>query len=215
MSGHRVFASVPFLLVVAGHETTAMTLGFLVDNLFRSPDALGRAREEAANAASGPASGFASLPYLDAVAKETLRLRPIITEAMRTLRQPLLLGDVEVPAGMHVGASIVLAHNDPERYPEPLVFRPERFLERSFAPTEYLPFGGGSRRCIGAAFADMEIRIVTGTLLSGFDVALLSPQAARPVRRNVTMGPDGGVPIRIGPAHRGRGVTGERACAAT
>ncbi|HSO39831.1 MAG TPA: cytochrome P450 [Labilithrix sp.] len=184
-------------LVVAGHETSAMTLAFLVDRLFRQPEQLARAREEAIGAQGGTSASLASLPYLDAVVKETLRVRPIVTEAMRTLRAPLALGDLVVPAGMHVGASVVLAHYDPLRFPEPAAFRPERFLERTYGPTDYLPFGGGHRRCIGAAFADMEIRIIVATLLAGFDVSLGEREVAPAVRRNLTMGPKGGVPVRL------------------
>jgi cytochrome P450 len=184
-------------LVVAGHETTAMTLAFLVDRLFRSPAQVARAREEASAAAGGPSAALAALTYLDAVVKETLRVRPIVTEAMRTLRAPLQLGEVEVPEGMHVGASVVLAHYDPARFDEPHTFRPERFLERTYGPTDFFPFGGGHRRCIGAAFADMELRIITATLLAGFDVTLGDRELAPPVRRNLTMGPKGGVPVRL------------------
>ena len=184
-------------LIVAGHETTAMTLAFLVDMLFRAPDVLARATGEAKCAGGGSALALAELPYIDALAKEVLRIRPIITESMRTLRRPLQLGAIEVPAGMHIGASIVLAHYDPERFPSPTELRPERFLDHKVAPTDYFPFGGGARRCIGAAFAEMEIRIVVATLLAGFDVELLAAAAATPVRRNLTMAPKGGVPVRI------------------
>lgn len=184
-------------LIVAGHETSAMTLAFLVDNLYRQPEALARAREEAIAAEGASATTLAALPYVDAATKETLRLRPIITESMRTVAKPVQLGDVEVSPGMHIGASIVLAHYDPERYEAPHELRPERFLEKTFAPTDYLPFGGGHRRCIGAAFADMEIRIAAATLLSRYNLTLLEPALARPVRRNLTMAPKGGVPVRI------------------
>lgn len=184
-------------LVVAGHETSAMTLAFLVDNVLRLPAVHERVRAEAIAAEGSPVTSLATLPYVDATVKETLRLRPIVTEVMRTLTKPLVLGEIEIPAGMHVGASIVLAHYDPAIHPSPEELRPERFLETTFSPTEYLPFGGGHRRCIGAAFADMELRIVTATLLSMFDVSLLEPVRARPVRRNLTMGPRGGVPLRL------------------
>ena len=181
-------------LVVAGHETSAMTFAFLVDFLFRAPSVVARARRESLDS---DASSAHSAPYLTAVVKETLRLRPIVTEVIRTLRKPLDLGDVSVPAGWHVSPSIVLAHYDPERYPSPDEFRPERFLERTYGPLDWLPFGGGHRRCIGVAFAEMELRIVLATLLRRFDVTLMSAAPPRPVRRNLTMGPHDGVPVRI------------------
>lgn len=176
-------------LIVAGHETTAMTLAFLTDYLYRDPAAATRAREEAR-------AGGAT-PLVESAIKETLRLRPVITESMRTLAAPLSLGDREVPAGMHVAASMVLAHYDPDRWPSPERFDAERFIGRSAAPTDYLPFGGGHRRCIGAAFAEMELRVVANVLLSEFDVALRSKSPARPIRRNLTMGPKDGVPVAL------------------
>lgn len=191
-------------LIAAGHETTALTLAFLVDHAFRRPAVLARAREEARGALGASAEELAKLPYLDAVVKETFRYRPVLTEAIRTLVKPLSLGDLEIPAGMGVAASFVMAHFDPERYPEPQLFRPERFLERSYGPTDLLPFGGGHRRCIGAAFADMELRIVLASLLGSFDLTLLTPQEAPVTRRNLTMAPKGGVPVRVARARRGR-----------
>lgn len=182
-------------LIVAGHETTAMTLAFLVDRLWRSPEALERAREEAKSHADAPATELASLPFIDATVKETLRVRPIVTEMMRTVVSPFALGEIELGPGDHVGASAVMAHYDPERYPEPEAWRPERFVGKAAAPLDYFPFGGGHRRCIGAAFADMELRIVMATLLAGYDLSLRSGSIAPPVRRNLTMGPKGGVPV--------------------
>ncbi len=176
-------------IVTAGHETTAMALAFLVDLVWRRPEVLARAKEEA--------NAGGALPYLDAIVKETLRVRPILTEAIRTLKKPLVMGDLEVPAGMHVGVSAVLAHHDEERFPEPEAFRPERFLGRTFGPTEYIPFGGGHRRCIGAAFAEMELRIVLAGFLQSVDLTLLSPASSRPYRRNLTMAPKDGVPVRF------------------
>lgn len=175
-------------LIVAGHETTAMTLSFLVDYLARDAAALARVREEVQ-------SGQSTL--IDSAIKETLRLRPIVTESMRTLAKPMRLGDVEIPAGVHVSASMVLAHYDPERWPSPERFVADRFVGLSPAPTDYLPFGGGHRRCIGAAFAEMELRIVASALFAELDVALLSSATSRPVRRNLTMGPKDGVPVRL------------------
>lgn len=113
------------------------------------------------------------------------------------LRAPLRLGAIEVPAGIGVSASILLVHRRGSLYPDPEAFKPERFLERRFSPFEYLPFGGGHRRCIGAAFAAFEMKIVLGVALSRHRIVLLDEHAGRPVRRNVTMAPSGGVPIRV------------------
>ena len=196
-------------VVVAGHETTAMTLAFLVDLLWREPEALKAARREAEEAIEAPSEALAKLPHVDAAVKETLRLRPILTEAMRTLKEPLRLGDLDVPAGMHVAASMVLAHLDPAIFPEPLRYRPERFLERKYTPNEYLPFGGGHRRCLGAAFADMELRVVVAELLARQDLRLETPSCAEPLRRNISMTPRGGVPLTLMP----RAAAGRRSAA--
>jgi len=96
--------------------------------------------------------------------------------------------------------AIIRIHADPALYPEPERFRPERFLERRFSPFEYLPFGGGARRCIGAAFALYEMKVVLGTLLAAHRFALTSDTPVRPRRRNVTMAPERDVGLR----YRGR-----------
>jgi len=150
----------------------------------------------------GP-SELAAAPYLDAVCKETLRLYPLVTEVLRTLKRPFRLGSYSLEAGEIVGANIVLSHRSPERFPDPERFRPERFLERDFTPFEYLPFGGGHRRCIGSAFASFEMKVVLGTLLSRYRVELVNEDPPRPVRRNVTIAPHDGVPVRLRPREAG------------
>lgn len=185
-------------LVVAGHETTALSLSWALDLLQRHPTAQRLLLAELDALGSHPTPDqLANLPYLDAACKETLRLYPVVTEVLRVLRAPFELGGYTLPAGTVVAPNIVLAHRDPERFPEPERFRPERFLEQRFTPFEYLPFGGGHRRCIGAAFATYEMKIVLGTLLSHFDVELVNPSAPKPVRRNITMAPHDGVPVRL------------------
>jgi cytochrome P450 family 110 len=187
-------------IVVAGHETTALSLAWAVDLLHRSPPSLERLRAELG--ALGPDATpeqFAGLEYLDAVCKETLRLYPPVTEVLRLLRAPFELGAYSLDAGTAVAANIVLAHRDPERFVQPELFRPERFIERSFTPFEYLPFGGGHRRCIGSAFASFEMKIVLAALLSHFEVTLVNDKAPRPVRRNVTIAPHDGVPLLLKP----------------
>ena len=102
-----------------------------------------------------------------------------------------------VPPGTPVIVLIEGIHRDPAIYPDPSTFRPERFLERRPAPTEFLPFGGGHRRCLGAAFSEHEARIFLATLLSRVELETQSPTPSKRVRRNVTMGPEDGVPLRV------------------
>lgn len=187
-------------MLFAGHETTAITIAWVIDLLHRHPEALARAQAEIDALGPDPEpEAIAKLEYLDAVCKEAMRLYPVVTEVLRVLHAPLQLGATLVPAGVGVSASVMLVHQRPDLYPEPHAFRPERFLERRFSPFEYLPFGGGHRRCIGAAFASFEMKIVLGVALARHRLLLLDDDAPAPVRRNVTMAPGGGVPIRVYP----------------
>jgi cytochrome P450 family 110 len=187
-------------LLAAGHETTAISLTWAVDLIHRHPRVLERVRAEIAELGPDPdPARFAQLPYLDAVCKEVLRLYPVITEVLRVIKKPMRIGAHDLPEGALVAPCIYLMHRDPELYPEPEAFRPERFLERKFAPHEYLPFGGGHRRCIGAAFAMFEMNVVLGRLLAGWDIELLDPRPPVPRRRNVSVAPGGQVPVRLRP----------------
>jgi cytochrome P450 len=145
-------------LLVAGHETTANALGWALELIVR--DARVRARLE--DTLAGGDRG-----YLDAVIKETLRLRPVVTGLGRLVREgPLRVGAYEVEPGVEVTPSIETIHTDPASYPDPGAFRPERFLNGEAPPvTAWLPYGGGSRRCLGAAFASFEMRIVLARVL--------------------------------------------------
>ncbi len=185
-------------LVVAGHETSALSLSWAIDAVLRHPEVETKLRDEIDGLGDDPdPEAIAKLPYLDAVCKETLRRHPILTESLRLLKEPMQLGDDALPAGAVVSPSMVLAHYDPAVFPEPERFDPDRFLDKSYGPFEYLPFGGGHRRCVGAAFAQFEMKIVLGRLLSRYDVSLASPVPPRPVRRNITMAPHDGVPARL------------------
>lgn len=189
-------------LLFAGHETTAIALAWGIDELHRNPGELAALRE-VVDALPESAGAYAAEAALEHAWKETLRIHPAITEALRKLEAPLVLDDREVPAGETVAACMALTHFDPELYPEPRAFRPERFGQRRFGPHEYLPFGGGHRRCLGAAFAAYELQIVLGVLLRGYAFELRSPDPPAPKRRNVTLGPADGVPVRIRPRRSG------------
>jgi cytochrome P450 family 138 len=143
-------------LLAAGHETTAHTLSWAVERLRRHPAALERLSGEVAGGGRA---------WREAVIHEVQRVRPVIAFAGRFTRKPFELGGHRIPPGVMLGLSAALAHTDPDRYPEPGAFRPERFLGRRPDTYGWVPFGGGVRRCIGAAFAHMELDVVLRVLL--------------------------------------------------
>jgi cytochrome P450 len=172
--------------LVAGHETTATSLAWCFELLLRRPDLVAEVRAELA---------AGSTRLLDAVVRETLRLRPVFRYTSRRLRQPVELGGHTVPAGAAVAASIYLVQRRPDRYEEPAAFRPERFLGRSPGPGEWIPFGGGIRRCLGAAFVTFEMGVVVRTVLEHADLRPASPRP-EPVRLHaITMVPGRGARV--------------------
>ncbi len=185
-------------LLLAGHETTATALAWAFELLFRRPDALRRLREEV--------RGGEGSEYLDAVIEETLRLRPVVPFVGRELRQAMTLDGYELPPGVAVFPAIYLAHTNPDTFPEPYAFRPERFLESPTETYSWIPFGGGTRRCIGATFAQFEMRVVLQTVLSRADLRAGSAGPQPMVRRNVTLSPRDGTPAIL----VGRTVSPER-----
>lgn len=137
------------------------------------------------------------LPYLQAVISETLRIEPVVTDLARICRAPLSLGSWTVPAGELVVVNVSAIHADEALFPEPSRFRPERFLERTFAPGEFMPFGGGARRCLGAAFAESELALGLAAIAGSWELALADQTPERAVRRNITMGPKRGVRVQV------------------
>lgn len=185
-------------LLVAGHETTSIAMSWAVDWVLRTPGELDtlRASLDAVAAAGDEDVDWSASRELGWVIRETLRLWPIVPETMRTLKEPMQLGEWTIPAGHAVAASAAVVHMDPDLYPEPSVFRPSRWSTFQPRPWEYLPFGGGIRRCIGASFATHEMAQVLGEVFATMDLELLSSSPPRPERRSVTMAPSGGVPVR-------------------
>jgi cytochrome P450 len=175
-------------LLLAGHETTATALAWTFDLLLRHPAVLDRLTEEV-RAGEGDA-------YLRAVVAESLRLRPVLPLAGRRLATELQLGEFLLPAGHDVTPSIWLTHTRPDLYPEPYAFRPERFLDDAPATYAWIPFGGGVRRCLGAAFAEFEMRIVLSTVLRSRALAAAGG-AERVMRRNITFSPRTGTRVRL------------------
>ena len=176
-------------LLVAGHETTATGLAWTFDLLLRNPEQLRRLREEVRVGGDDR--------YLRATITEALRLRPVVPLAGRRLAHPLRIGDRELQPGTDVAPAIWLTHTRPESYPNPLAFRPERFLDSGPDTYSWIPFGGGVRRCLGAAFAEFEMRVVLRAVLARCELDGARAKPERITRRNVTFSPKRGTPIRL------------------
>lgn len=178
-------------LLAAGHETTATSLPWVLHEIAERPEVQARLHAEI------DAGG--ETPYLDAVIKETMRLRPVIAAVGRVLQKPYTIAGWDLPAGTLVSPSIYLAQRDPATWPDPERFDPTRFLDARISPYAYLPFGGGSRRCIGMAFALYEMRVVLATMLARLRVSSAPGHSVRAARRGVTMAPTGGMPLVLTP----------------
>jgi cytochrome P450 len=173
-------------LLLAGHETTATGLAWTFDLLVRHPAVLARlvrAVDEDDEA------------YVRAVVTEALRLRPVVPLAGRRLTEPLQVDGHRLEPGPDVTPAIWLAHTRADRYPEPFAFRPERFLDGAPSTYAWIPFGGGVRRCLGAAFAELEMRVALAEILRRRTLRPAAPDAERVARRNVTFSPAGGTRV--------------------
>ena len=177
-------------LLLAGHETTATALCWAVEEIVRRPEVLGRILAEVRSAPADRAHR-AQLPYLDAVIKEVLRLRPLTSLIARRLTAPITLREHEIPAGTYVLPCVYLAHRHPDYWDKPGEFLPERFLDKKPDPYAWIPFGGGARRCIGMAFALLEMRVVLATLLPLVQLRL-PDRPAKVTLRSFLFAPSGG-----------------------
>ena len=186
-------------LLFAGHETTASALAWLFYWIHYLPEVQTKLREEL-NSISKLADYkiINSLPYLDAVISETLRIYPIAMGTFgRVLTKPGSVMNWEFETGTWFIASIYGLHRREDLYPDAERFAPERFLLRKYSPYEYLPFGGGNRRCIGSALALLEMKLITATVLSQFELALMSKKPMYPVRRGLTLAPPSSFKMKV------------------
>jgi cytochrome P450 len=180
-------------LVVTGHETTATAMAWGLYWIATHERVAKRLRAELETIGPAPdPKAFMKLEYLDATCKEILRIYPIVPSVFRQVVQPFRLDDYEFEPGTVISPSIYLTHQRSELFPEPQSFEPERFLQRSFTPYEYLPFGGGARRCIGMQLAVYEMKVILATLFSKYDLEVVSGQNVVPTRRMVTIAPSTG-----------------------
>jgi cytochrome P450 family 135 len=177
--GDRELRDELMTLLVAGHETSATTLAWAFERLVRQPELLHRVREGGDE-------------YADAVLKETLRLRPVLPVVARRVKEPVEIGSRLIPAGVTLAPCIWLVHRRPDVYPDPLRFRPERFLESKAGTYTWFPFGGGVRRCLGASFAMFEMQIVLQVMARRLSLRPARPERERVKRRAITLVPGRG-----------------------
>ncbi len=186
-----------FTLLIAGQETTANALTWAMYWIHREPNVRQALIDELTPWRNS--TGFADiarLPYLTAVCNETLRIYPGPVAFPRRVEKPVQLMGHDVPPGWLLVACVYLIHHREDLYPNAHQFRPERFLERSFSPYEFLPFGGGRRRCIGAALAMYEMTLVLRTILEQCELELVEDKPVKPLRQGGVLAPSGGVWLR-------------------
>jgi len=177
-------------LVLAGHETTANSLAWTWERLVRTPAAYDRLRDAVR-------SGQAGEEHVEAAITEGMRSRPVIPIIGRRVAVPWRLGPYAVPAGTPVAMSILLLHHRDDVYPDPFAYRPERWLGRKPGTYEWIPFGGGIRRCLGATLAMAEQRVVLDAMVRRLDLEAEDPEPERAVHRNVTMIPSRGARVIV------------------
>ena len=183
-----------FTLLFAGHDTTATSLTWALERLTRHPASLAKAVQAAEASAAGDPEGDA---YLDAIAKETLRIRPVAFEAGRVLTRTIELAGYRLPAGVMVCPAIGLVHRRADLYADPDQFNPDRMLGASLSPTTWLPFGGGNRRCLGATFALVEMRNVLREILRRVELSPTTAADERPKMKNMLIVPHRGGRISV------------------
>jgi cytochrome P450 len=182
-------------LILAGHETTAASLAWAVNRLITNPEVMATARLEVTNAPVGADPN--SLRYLDAVINETMRLDPVVPNVGRELQAPMKIAGRDLPQGVTLAPCIYLTHRRADLWPEPEKFQPARFLDTRPGPYAFFPFGGGTRRCIGAAFATYQMKVVLSELLRSVELAPAPGYSAKPIRSSIALAPSEGMPVRV------------------
>lgn len=186
-------------LLIAGMETTASAMAWSLYWIHRLPEVREKLLQELDTLGDSPdPMSIVRLPYLTAVCNETLRIHPVaMLNFARVVQEPVELLGYALEPGAVVFGCIYLTHQREDLYPQPKQFKPERFLEHQFSPYEFMPFGGGVRRCIGEALAVFEMKLVLATIVSRYQLALTTDQAEQPERRGVTLAPGGRVKMII------------------
>ena len=182
-------------MLFAGHETTATILAWAFYQISKLPEVREKLLHELDSLGENPnLMDIAQLPYLTAVCQETLRMYPVLPAIFtRITKSPVKIAGHQFDADISLLSSIYLVHYREDLYPEPKHFKPERFIERQYSPSEYFPFGGGNRRCLGYPLAELEIKLVLATVLSKYQLALADNKPVKLQRRGFTLAPTGGV----------------------
>jgi cytochrome P450 len=183
-------------ILLAGHETTATALAWALYELGRNPVELEKLRAELDGLGPDPEIGaLVKAPVLSAACNETLRLHTLLPEVGRVIVAPFEVCGYNLQPGDWVIVSIMAIHHDPELYPEPDRYNPERFIGRTYSPYEFLPFGGGNRRCLGAGLSDYEMRIALAEIVTNWEFEPAAPE--HEIRHDIAMGPKNGVRLRV------------------
>ncbi|MDB9311146.1 cytochrome P450 [Aphanizomenon sp. CS-733/32] len=186
-------------LLFAGHETTATAISWAFYWIHKLPEVREKLLVELDSLGENPDSNtIFKLPYLTAVCNETLRIYPIAMLTFpRKVKTPISLDGYQLEPGTVIMGSIYLTHRREDIYPQPEKFNPERFLEKQFSPYEFLPFGGGARRCIGLAFAQMEMKLILAKVMKTWSVKLIDTHEVKPQRRGLVTGPNSPINLEI------------------
>jgi len=196
--GDEVLRDEMMTLMLAGHETTAASLAWTIHNLLTHPQVMKEARAEVASVLNSrrlTSEDMGSLKYVEAVINETLRLNPVIPNFARVLKAPMRIGSQRLPAGVAIAPCIYLVHRRAELWPEPERFNPERFRDARPPANSFIPFGGGTRRCLGAAFASYQMKVVIAQLLLRVELKSVGGYRARALRRSIAFAPSEGLPV--------------------
>lgn len=184
-------------LLIAGHETTATAIAWALYWIHKLPEVRLKLMKELEPWQHNDFTSITRLPYLTAVCNETLRIYPVALVTLpRRVEKPMQLMGYDLEVGTLLMGCIYLVHHREELYPKSKEFRPERFLERQFSPYEFLPFGGGIRRCVGVALAMYEMKLILKTIMSSCELELAETKPVKPQRRGGTLAPAGGIKLK-------------------
>jgi cytochrome P450 len=201
-------------ILIAGHDTTALALAWALAEIVPRPDVVDRLTDELKRVTGGgppEAQNLQALEYLDGSIRESLRLRPVALFVVRKTVRPFAAGGRVYPPGVVLCPCSYLVHRRDDLYPEPDLFRPERFLERKFAPHEWFPFGGGNRVCLGMPFALYEMKVLLATLFSQVRLARPAVARSRARRYGIVLGPDDGARVIVRGSTAPPGTLNDRA----